>query len=328
MLVAGSLMRAMGASVRRRSCAPPWERCRWVRAGVRGLVLGLMCIVSTAPAAWAHEDLDEQIAALNLRLLADPLNATLYFERAELYRARGERADATVDYDRALRLNPALTAVHLGRARLALDAGEPAAALVAVDRFLAARPAHADAHRVRARALVQLGRPHEAIADFSAAIAAPSPLLPEDYLERAHAAAAAGPNGIADALRGLDEGLDRLGPVVALQLYAMDLEVQQGQYDHALARLQTITARSVRQETWLVRRAQILERAGRTADARAAYREALARLAALPGPARTAGAMADLRVQACAGLAHVDPAGRTKSADMDGCAQGVGHARE
>ncbi len=299
-----------------------------VRAGVRGLGLALMCIVSAAPAAWAHEDLDEQIAALTMRVREDRLNATLYFERAELYRARGEGAHAAADYDRALRLNPALSAVHLARAMLALDAGEPAAALVAVDRFLAAHPAHADAHRVRARALVQLGRPHEAVADFSAAIAAQSRPLPEDYLERAHAAAAAGPSGIAGALRGLDEGLDRLGPVVSLQLYAMDLEIQQGQYDRALARLETIAARSVRQETWLVQRAQILERAGRSADARAAYREALAMLTALPGPARTAGAMADLRTQACAGLEHVDPAARTRPADLYGCVQEVGHGRE
>ena len=53
---------------------------------------------------------------------------------------------------------------------------------------------------------------------------------------------------IDEALRGLDEGINQLGPVVTLQLLAIDLELRRKSYDAALTRLDLIAAESERKE--------------------------------------------------------------------------------
>jgi hypothetical protein len=55
-----------------------------------------------------------------------------------------------------------------------------------------------------------------------------------------------------------------------------------------------VAALSPRKDPWLARRAEILERAGRRAEARATYRSALAALESLPPARRSAPATHEL----------------------------------
>ena len=121
---------------------------------------------------------------------------------------------------------------------------------------------------------------------------------PEYFLERARALEAAGPSHLAEALTGLDDGVERLGDVITLQLYAVDLELARGNYEGALERLDQISAGSVRQEPWLVRKATILEAAGRKEDARAAYEQTLISIGELPSSRRNNKAVARLEHEA------------------------------
>ena len=109
--------------------------------------------------------------------------------------------------------------------------------------------------------------------------------IPAYYLERARAFAAAGGDYVDQALRGLDEGVGQLGPIPALTSYAIELEVRRGRYDAALTRLDRVST-SEQGASWLTRRAGILERAGRAAEAREAYAELLRRLERLPARRR------------------------------------------
>jgi len=54
---------------------------------------------------------------------------------------------------------------------------------------------------------------------------------------RDRALAAEGGDHLDEALRGLDEGIKRLGPIVTLELYAIDLELAHKRYDSALESL-------------------------------------------------------------------------------------------
>jgi len=85
-----------------------------------------------------------------------------------------------------------------------------------------------------------------------------------------------------------------------LQLFAIDAELKQGNFDGALARVDSIAARSPRKETWLARRGEILRQAGRPAEAKRAYADALAALRTLPPTRRNVPAMQELarRIQA------------------------------
>jgi len=98
----------------------------------------------------------------------------------------------------------------------------------------------------------------------------------------------------AEAVRGLDDGLQRLGPLVTLQLFAIDAELKLKNYDGALARVDKVAERSPRKETWLARRGEILVQAGRSDEARRAYESALAALQTLPPTRRNVPAMQEL----------------------------------
>lgn len=226
--------------------------------------------------ALAHPAIDKQIADLTARIEAAP-TAALYVRRAELHRIHRDWDLARADFDRARELEPELADIDFGLGRLLLDADKPAEAVTALSRFLAVRPDHSAALAARARARALLGQHAEAAKDFDAAIAhlQGGPGQPGYYLERARALVAASPDNRARALAGLDEGLERLGQPVTLQLLAIEYEIELNHIDGALARLDRIAAQSSRKETWLLRRAEILENAGRIDEARSAYNRTL-----------------------------------------------------
>ena len=81
---------------------------------------------------------------------------------------------------------------------------------------------------------------------------------------------------------------------MTLQLTVVDLELKRKNYTGALERIDRIAERSPRKETWLARRGEILEQAGKPEEARTAYQNALAALASLPLVRRNVPAMAAL----------------------------------
>jgi predicted Zn-dependent protease len=177
---------------------------------------------------------------------------------------------------------------------LFLDWGWPLSARASLDRVLARNPKHAEAFTWRARTLLRLNQPMAAASDFDRAIALTPDAGPDLFVERAQMLMGMGPDQFAAALKGLDDGIKRLGPLVTLQLFAIDAELKQGNYDGALARVDSIAARSPRKETWLARRGEILKQAGKPQEARKAYTDALAALQTLPPTRRNVPAMQEL----------------------------------
>lgn len=255
--------------------------------------------------ALAHEDLELQIAELTRRMEREGPSAELYYRRAELHRLHEDWPAARADYDRAERLDPGLAEVDLGRGRAWRGAGNPGRAEEALARFLSRRPDHAGALLELARARLALGRPAEAARDYARALALLPEPKPDFFLERARAQEAAGDR--AGAIEGLEEGMKRVGRIVTLEAAALELEIAEGRLDAALGRLDRLAAATPRPEAWLVRRGEVLRRAGRTAEAEAAFRAALAALESLPPARRVVKSVRDLEARARAGLAPGRP---------------------
>lgn len=262
--------------------------------------LGVLFLASALSVS-AHRGVHEQLEALNERIRLDPKNAGLYLERAELHRLHSEWKEARADYDRAAQLDPKLEMVEFARGRMLLESGDPAAAKPFLDRFLARNPNHSDARLSRARTLVSLDRAADAIADYDVAIAHSPRLTPDLYHERAKVLADLGRTD--DALRALDDGLTRLGVIASLQQQAIEIELRVERYEQALARLETLTRQAQRKESYLARKGDILTLAGRTEEARAAYEEALACIAALPPAKRNAATTRELHAHVTKALA-------------------------
>lgn len=255
----------------------------------------------------AHGDLHEQIKGVTDEIAKQPKNAELYLKRGELHRAHQEWDEAQADYDRAISLDPGLSVIDFTRGRMFLEGNWPHSAKVSLDRFLRKHTNHVEGFTARARALVKLGQAREAARDYTTAIENSTSGRPELYIERAQALASGGEKQHAEALRGLDEGIQKLGPLVTLQLHAIDLELKQKQFDAALARLEKISAQSPRKETWLARRGEILQQAARPDEARAAYQQALKAIDTLPPARRNVPAMKELEKRIRTALDTVVP---------------------
>lgn len=271
------------------------------------------CAVSAAAAIYigwlprcvlAHGEVHAEIETLTSRIQSAP-SAVLHLQRSELFREDEAFAAALADCDAAARLDPALAAVLLSRAHSLYQSGQFQAAREALDAFLEKKPAHAEAFRLRARALAALKRHADAVADFNRALALMKEPPPDLFLERAQELGAQG--SMEAALASLDEGISQMGPLLTLQSAAIDVELQLGRHDAALARVDRILAGLQRKEAWLARRGQILQSAGRAEAARLAYTDALGSIEALPAFQRGIKATQELEVRLRSSLQHLPP---------------------
>ncbi|MFM8357373.1 MAG: hypothetical protein ACKOET_02335, partial [Verrucomicrobiota bacterium] len=250
----------------------------------------------------AHGPLHEQIRALDDQLATSPTNAPLLVRRAELHRLDGTFSNVVADLATAARLQPELESLWWVRGRLHADTGQAAGAIEDFTRLIQRQPSLAGAFAERARAHEALQHLREAAADYSEALRLLATPDPDLYLARARVERRRGPPHLAGALRGLDEGLARLGPLVTLQLEAVDLEVALGRTDEAVRRLQVLAGRSARQEVWLVRQAEVLQAAGRPEEAGQAWKDAARACLALPPRLRQSRATQELEKRIAAAL--------------------------
>lgn len=268
---------------------------------------------ATVPPARGHGELHDRIAELGVQISQHPGEATLHFRRAEMRRLHQEWNEAEEDYRQAAELNPGLSAVRLGRATMMLDCGHAAEAEKLASDYLIEVPGQADGLRLRARARASLGRVADAVRDYDSALAVSAVVTPDMYLERAGILVQAVPPRRDEAVRGLEEGIKRLGPLLTLHEKAVELESADGRTDAALARIETVLIAQPGHLEWLARKWRLLVSSGCTADADSAKTAALAALQALPPRRRLLPAMAELeRELRAAEPAAADPAPAAK----------------
>lgn len=241
--------------------------------------------------SFAHGDVHDRIVLLTQQISQSPTNASLYFNRAELYRIDGDYTNALADLHRTAKLDPTLSRVDFCMGLTYYEAGQPGGALPPLNRYLARPRKDQEAYTTRARVLAKLGQYQAATEDYATAIGFGS-ANPELFIERA--AAFRSMNKPEEALRTLDTGIKSLGHLVTFELPAIEVEVSMKRFDAAIARIDTVSARLQRKETWLMRRAEVLRQAGRQKEAQANYRDALAALERLPSSHRNTRATLEL----------------------------------
>jgi tetratricopeptide (TPR) repeat protein len=254
----------------------------------------LVCWVTQAEPLWAHGDLSDQILLTTREIEQHPNDAQLYFKRGELHRFHEDWDLAAADFERATNLDPQLHLVEFARAKLMVEAGRFQSAREILDAYIAEHPEVVQARLIRAQVLVELDDTLAAAKDYSFALERISDPQPEHYLERAKALAHSGEDYSDRAIASLDEGIARFGPLVTLQLYAIELELAKKNYKGALNRLDRITQEANRKEKWLAQRGDILRQAGELDQARAAYAESLNHIARLPKSRRSTPAVSQL----------------------------------
>ena len=261
------------------------------------LVLAAAVFFTAVAQLAGHEDIEKQIRSITERLQSDPKNATLYLKRAELHRQHEAWKQALSDFEIAEKVDPSLPGVTLGRARVAFDRGQDEASLELVDKLLKQDPGHVPALLLRARCFASLNRPAEAKSAYDAFLAKCETPLPEHYVERAEAVAAAGKASLPEAIRSLDEGIRQLGDLASLHTRALEFEQKSGDQPAALVRVRRFLEVNPNHVPWLVYKGEIQAELGRRDEARAACREARLAIRKLPAQRRRSAAMEDILVK-------------------------------
>ena len=249
------------------------------------LLFTIAVLLGFTPAAQAHAGTDVAIADLTDLIALAPNRAELFLRRAACFVEHQRWAEALDDLDRAARLAPEHADLPLARAEFFLARRDSGAAIQALEKSILANPQAPAGRIVRARARVLAHDPVGALTDFQVALALLPAPRPELWLEANLIMAQ--PEA---ALRDIDRGIARLGPVPALVDRALALEVQLGRIDAAASRLAHIASSAERPDLFHKRRGDLLAAAGRAEEGRAAYRDALAAIARLPDWLRSSGA--------------------------------------
>jgi predicted Zn-dependent protease len=267
------------------------------------LALGSMAVPATV---FAHGDLHGQIAELTAQIKSAPAGsiklAVLHLHRGELHRLHGELEEAESDFEVVVRFDPErkqekLRDLDLARGRLYLDWGKPKQAKEALDRYVAKHGDDPAGLITLAQTLVKLGWGIEAVVHLDRAIAKHPQPEPDHFIGRAEMLEKLGAKHVDRAVRGLDEGIRRLGPVVTLEAKAIDLELKLKRWSSALRRVDLLHDRQSRKDIWLARKAEILDLAGQPQQAAEARRKALAAHDKLPPTVREQKLSVDLRKQ-------------------------------
>ena len=229
---------------------------------------------------WAHGNLDEAIAATTAEIAKQPTNAELLTSRAWLLAQHQDWSASHADLDRAAVLAPGSNSVALLRGEIFAMAGDWIKARKELEALVSREPQNSAAHGSLGRVLFSVGEFRASAASFGRAAEYSAQPDVSTFVNQSQAFESA--HDPAGALKALDNGIARLGKLVALVVPAVELEVAAGRFDAALARIDALLEILPRKETWLVRRAELLEKAGRPDDARISWEKARKEFSALP----------------------------------------------
>jgi tetratricopeptide (TPR) repeat protein len=268
-----------------------------------GIAAALLCATLGSDPAWAHADRDETLARLDARIAEEPTDPVLWSDRAVHERQRGNFARAHQDLARAIELGLDPTLAKRDRGLIWFDEGRFEDAEASLRAAREQSPDDPPILLAHARALAALERWLEASDTYTRLVELAPNAGPDVQLERIAAVETAG--GVESALKAAEAALATLGPAPALEEKALELELRSGQVDAALARLDRMNSGPAQRDILLLRRAEILEEAGRSEEARAAYAQTLVALDSRTPSRRSTPAAKQLESQARDGIARL-----------------------
>ncbi len=250
--------------------------------------------------ASAHPGASTTIGHYTHQIEHDPKNQRLYILRGIAYSNDGRHDAALADFKQAEELgSPLLVSCDLGV--LHYRKGDLDAALSHLDRHLEHFPGRGYCLEYRARALRDKGDYPGAIRDFRLVLELDPRPNPGHYISVADMLAVSGESGIEEALSILDAGIAKLGLTPQLQHRAIQLELDRGRPERALARGEALRPMLGDSPEWKVDMAELYLQNGERAKASAMLREAGAQLDILrktPARVRLRGRIVELEGRA------------------------------
>lgn len=239
----------------------------------------------------AHPDPKHTLEHLEEHLKETPDNPQLLAQKVELLMDTEHLDLARPVCDRLLEVAPGKREFLLLEAQVTLEERDTASALEKTRAVTATNPDFAAGWKFLSRVEEESGNREAAIAAMLHSLSVNPKPAPSDVLTcAAWLRERAKPGDIETAISEIDKGLAKLGVLSGLHYQAIELELPLGHYDSALRRIDALTARFRPSADLSLRRAEILEKAGRYDEAAAACDSALALMDALPASRKKADA--------------------------------------
>jgi tetratricopeptide (TPR) repeat protein len=151
-----------------------------------------------------------------------------------------------------------------------------------LDAFLVGQVNHAGGRTLRAELLEKKGDWKKAEADLRVAATAST----EPHFATLHAQLLERHGRAAEAVRALDATSQARGRVPVLEQLALEIQERAGHTQGALIRLDKMITQEPRPDIWMIRKAKLLEKVGRTEEARTVWNQAAAAFEKLPAQKR------------------------------------------
>lgn len=236
------------------------------------------CLLFFNSGAFAHGVVHQQIDELTVQIDHQPANTKLLLKRGQLYVDDQNWLNAQKDFNAVRQLNSGVTVVDLLEAKMWYAANRLGLSYPLVNQYLQHNPDVPAALALRAKISLMLGRADSATTDFAKVVELSNRVLPNMYLQWAKAQASVIPLNRQKVHQIVQWGLDKLGPLVVLQQYAIDFDRQQQDYQSALVGLEKLPQQLRQQPFWLVQKANLLEFLNKSIEAKAQFQLALDRL--------------------------------------------------
>jgi len=237
---------------------------------VKAVVL-LLALLPTL--AYSHPGDELGLQRLQHLIETQPQQQMLFIKRGALYTRAGHFSLALADFERAQTLGPA-PAVSFELGVYYFQRGQMASAAEQFDQYLGSYGTVPAALEYRIKTARQLGQVEQARDLFELLVDQSPYANPSHYLAAANTEIEA-QSPLADVLLLIDRGISRFGPVPQLQLVAIELELQRGDYQQAISRHQTLAAATGQSPHWLAKQAQLLAAGQRREEAVTLARRAL-----------------------------------------------------
>lgn len=228
----------------------------------------------------AHPDPRHTLDEIDAHLLENPSDPALLIRKADLFIQTRQFEPAAGIISKLLETEPNNTEVLLLDARLLLDQKKNEEAAAKARSLTEHSPRSAEAWKLLARAEEATAQREQAIAAMRKHMDLASKPGPGDALLCASWLHEAGDKAAAVAV--LDQCLAKVGCLSGLQHKAIGIEMELERYDSALRRIDALEARFRPAVDLSLKRAEILAKANRFAEAASACDSALALLDALP----------------------------------------------
>ncbi|MES2439373.1 MAG: hypothetical protein V4584_09915 [Verrucomicrobiota bacterium] len=256
-------------------------------------------------AAWGHGAYHDVVTAIQAELRVHPGDAALRYKLAEAHAGHDDWRACLKQIQLVERLAPGVYPTGCLRGLALHLAGKDEEAKVIFDDFLTTNPDHVEALAARGRVLVKLGFPLAAVVDFQKAVSLTA--SPDSRVIVDLALALDDSGKPSEAGRAIDEGLTTSGDAPSLLECALEIETAAGLWDSALGRMEGLQKLAPRPEPWMAKRAELMTRAGRADDARAAWTVLRDRLISLPSLERGTPQNVQLLQQARKSLGETAP---------------------